>query len=446
MKRSNNQTDRLPLDFESFSEAGIQLDSSQVERAVQLSAVLENPERQWRTYLNSLALFGFETWLRSRHDDLEIDMDNCSVGQPNYANYIDGVFNLRVGNYKICILTNGVAIDDFVTIDRALIDLPEYAAHFYLVVDVVEEQSEIKLNGFIRYDEIVQYQQTENLVPDPDWTYEVPLAWFNGEPEDLLLYFRCLDSAPFQLPDLVATTKDAAVQLEPLLSQLEAADLPLHQILTWSQAAPILSNADLLQRLYKIQSNDPTAIDSLNALKNNLTQTAINVKSWLSDELDTLAQNLAWTLLPPPMFATNGLRDLAVVNRTSPTEEFAAIVTQLRRSGEDIPPEARGACQDFTLGDRQLRLFAVIWQIEELDIPEWSLLLILGGQPNDYLPQDLKLEVAESQTILDSKTVDRNTSDSYLYTRVIGELNEKFTVKVSLGDGTTFVFPDLIFS
>ncbi|MEO1669305.1 MAG: DUF1822 family protein [Cyanobacteria bacterium J06631_2] len=380
MNNNNIETDSLLLDFESFSATGIELSTSQVDQAIALSDRLENPERQWRTYLHSLALFGFETWLQSRHD-VELETDNCSVRQPSQANYIDGAFNLKVGQYKICLLTNGVAIDEFITIDRALIDLPEYAAHFYLLLDVVEEQAEVRLSSFIRYDEIKQHQQA--LVPAPDWTYELPLAWFEHQPEDLLLYLRCIEPEQIQL-QAVTSTEDIVAELEPLLPQLRTAALPLDQILTWSQAAAIFSNPNLLAWLYRLQSNRPTVADSLTALSNALTQTAINVKSWLSNELDELAQNLSWTLLPPPVFAANGLRDLSVVNRASPTEEFAAIVTQLRRSGEDIPPEARGACQDFTLGNHQLRLFALTWSVEERDLAEWSLLLVLGAQQNSY--------------------------------------------------------------
>ena len=124
MTNDNIETDNLLLDFESFSEAGIELSSEQVDRAIELSDRIIDPERQWQTYLNSLALFGFQTWLESRDASLILNCDRCSVKQPSYANYIDGVFNLTVGGYKLCLLTNGVAIDEFVSIDRALIDLP----------------------------------------------------------------------------------------------------------------------------------------------------------------------------------------------------------------------------------------------------------------------------------------------------------------------------------
>ena len=118
-----NIDSNLLLDFESFSETGIELAPEQVDRAVELSDRLYNPERQWQTYLNSLALFGFKTWIESRDNTLIFDATNCSVYQPSYANYIDGVFGLTVGAYKICLVTNGVAIDEFISIDRAMLSI-----------------------------------------------------------------------------------------------------------------------------------------------------------------------------------------------------------------------------------------------------------------------------------------------------------------------------------
>ena len=453
MTNYNIETNNLLLDFESFSEAGIELSPEQIDRAVELSDRIPNSERQWQAYLNALALFGFETWLQSRDRSLIINSDNCSVKQPSYASYIDGVFNLTVGEYKVCLLTNGVAIDEFISVERAVIDLPEYTAHFYVLVDVVEEQSEVSINSFIRYDEIIQRKQATNLSADADWTYELPLAWFNSEPDDLLLYLRCLEPSIITLPTTVTAANNIQSQLESLLPQLQTSETALHEVLTWEQAAPILSNPNLLAWLYELQTSQPSARDALASLRDRasatiseVTQRVINVKSWLSDELDELAQNLAWTLLPAPAFAPSAFRDLEVINRESPAEEFEAIITQLRNSGEDIPVDARGACQDFNLATHALRLFAVTWAIEEIEgVPEWNLLLILGAQPDNYLPQGLKLELREGDTILDEKIVPEDTDNSYIYTRVIGELNEQFTVSILLANGETITFPHFAF-
>ena len=441
------------FDFESYSAAGINLSSAQVDRARELSDRIIDPERQWQTYLNSLALFGFETWLEERDSHLQLNSDRCSVMQPSYANYIDGVFNLTVGEYKICLLTNGVVIDEFISVERPLIDLPEYVAHFYVLVNVVEEQAEVEIDRFISYEEAIERKQAANLIADTDWIYEIPLSWFNAQLDDLLLSLRCLEPSKINLPAQVTATDNIQSQLEPLLSQLQSGDA-LHQILTWSQAAQIFSNARLLDWLYELQTSQSSSADSLIALRSlvsqsisEVTRSVINVKTWLANELDELAQNLAWTLLPPPEFAASGLRDLEIIDRhrLSTAEEFAAIITNLRNSGEDIPEDARGACQDFNLASHALRLFAVTWTLEESEnIPEWSLLVVLGGVDN-YLPQGLKLEVRESETILDEKIVAEDTA-AYLYTQVIGELNEQFTVTITLANGDRVIFPTFVFS
>ena len=454
MTNYNSETNNLLLDFESLPKTGIALSSAQIDRAVELSDRLINPERQWQTYLNALALFGFETWIQERDSSLTINSANCSIKQPSYATFIDGVFNLEVGNFKVCLLTNGVAVDEFVTVPRAILDLPEYVAHVYVLVNVVEEHEEVSIDSFIRYDQLIDRQQSNNFIPDTDWTYELPLGWFNPESEDLLLYLRCLESNAIALPaTTTATATNIQSQLESLLPQLKSTEIPLHEVLTWEQAAPILSNPDLLAWLYELQTTQPSARDALASLRacfsvtiSEVTQRVINVKSWLANELDEIAQNLAWTLLPAPAFAYDTFRDLQVINRESPTVEFEAIVTQLRDSEEDIPVDARGAWQDFNLATHNLRLFAVTWAIAETeDVPEWNLMLILGAQPDNYLPQELKLSLKEGETILDEKIVEEDTDDSYIYTRVIGELDEQFTVSIALANGETIIFPNFAF-
>ena len=445
----DNIDNNLLLDFESFSETGIELSSAQIDRAVELSDRIINPDRQWRTYLNSLALFGFEPWIEERDNSLTLNSADCSVKYPSYASYIDGVFNLTVGKYKICLLTNGVAIDEFISIDRALIELPEYIAHFYVLVNVVEEYAEVNVDRFIRYDEIVRRKQAANLSADADWIYEIPLAWFNCEPDDLLLYLRCLEPYAIELP-AIATNSNIQSELEPLLPRLRSGEA-LHRVLTWSQAAPILSDRSLLDWLYELQTTKPSITNSLADLRDRLsarvseiTQRAINVKAWLSDELDELARELSWTLLSIP--AASSFRDLEVNDRASPDEELAAIITKLKTSEENIPETVCGVCKDFDLASHALRLFAVTWDVAEIeDEPEWILLLVLGAQPDNYLPQGLKLEVTANNVVIDEKIVAEDADDLYLYAPIDGELDDQITVSIILANGTSFTFPNLVF-
>ncbi|GAB4545662.1 MAG: hypothetical protein Tsb0014_39920 [Pleurocapsa sp.] len=447
------ETDDLVLDFDTSPLGAISLESDAINRAVELSNRVTDREHQWQTYLNALALFGFESWLEERDSNLTVNSEGCSIQQGRYAHFVDGVFNLTVGEFKVCLLTNGIGIDDVVSIPRIVLDLPKYAAHFYIVVNVIEERSEVVIDRFIRYDELLQRQSSGDLIADADWTYEVPLSWFNDEPNDLLLSLRCLAPSAIALPNPTVETDWNSIQdrLAAKIPQLESSQ-PLHSILSWEEGAAIFNHSNLIDWLYEVRSGNGAIAtwsefsDRVSATIQGVSQRIINVRSWLSNELDELSQSLAWTLLPAPAFATVEFRDLKVIDRTNPSEEFTTIITQLRNSGEEITPQARGAYQDFTLGDRNLRLFMATWAIAETEnIPEWSLLIVLGAQPNHYLPQGLKLSVSEGETVLDEKEVEQDTDDSYVYTRVIGELDEQFSVSISLTDGTAITFPSFAF-
>ena len=459
MNSSNNDTNNLLLDFDSQAEVDINLTPEQIDRAAELSEAIIDPQQQWQTYLNGLALFGFTDWLAERDDSLIVDTDNCSLMQPQYANYINGVFDLLVGDFKVCLLTNGVAINELVTFPQAVLEIPEYTAHFYILVNVIEERGEVTIDSFLRYDEIRARIETNSLTPDADWNYELPLAWFNREVDDFLLYLRCLDSQAISLP--IATTNsnldNICGELESLISQLQSSNRSLSEIITWEQGKQVLANPNLLTWLYELQTRNLSVRDAVSSLSNslstainttveNVTQRVINVKSWLSSELDEMAQNLAWNLLPTPTFATAQFRDIQAINRESLAEEFTAILTQLRDSGEEIPTDAGGAYKDFTLAMYALRLFAVTWEIEETEnVREWNLSIFLGAQINSYLPAGLKLELKQDDTVLDERVTDIDTDDTYLFVRVIGELHEQFIVTITLASGESITLPKFVY-
>ena len=168
-----------------------------------------------------------------------------------------------------------------------------------------------------------------------------------------------------------------------------------------------------------------------------LTQPAVNVGRWLWDELDELAQEFSWALLPRVAPAT-AMR--------SPTEEFEVIASQLQQQGLEIPLQARAAFKDLLLAGISLRLYAVTWHLlSESDSPQWTLLLILGVPLPETLPDNLKLRVSDQTGILVEQRVNPERGDSYLFTRVVGSWDEKFLVSVSLMDGVELTLPPFAF-
>ncbi|OBQ22647.1 DUF1822 family protein [Anabaena sp. AL93] len=442
---SNNLTNNrylMPLEFEVLPTTAINLDTEQINQAVENSLKIKNQSQQWQTYINTLALLAFKEWLTERADSLTVNEDKCTVFQPAIANVIPAVANLQVGKFKVCLLTNDSLSDDEIVVPRAVVDLPEYIAHFYVLIEVLEEQETAIVFGFLSYQQLIKKQTVANLQPEADWTYQIPVSWFEQKPDDLLLYLRCLEANAIILPAInnQRTQILASMQNElmALLPQLQLPNIELWQVLTWEQGSAVITNIELLNWLDNLQQqgHNYSLQNSLKDLFKLLTQPAINVGRWLWDELDELAQELSWQLLP--------IIAPAPVMR-SPVEEFQVITNQLQSRGLEISSQARGAYHDLLLAGIPLRLYAVTWTILSESDPLWTLLLVLGTSAQNTLPGHLKLRVSDQTSILVEQGINQEQGDSYLFTRVVGNWDEKFLVSVSLVDGVELTLPPFTF-
>ncbi|MEM7714656.1 MAG: DUF1822 family protein [Cyanobacteria bacterium P01_A01_bin.68] len=442
---NNLSTDTLPMtiEFQQLPPEAVSLSRSQIIRAVELSDKIKDESKQWQTYLNALSLSAFETWLESRGSSFNINLSECTVLQSASANLIPNVANLKIGEYRICIITTGSFIDEQVDISRIVVDLPEYIPHFYVLVEVIEEEEKAVIQGFLSYQEFLIKQQNVQLTPDLDWNYEIPLTWLCNEPDRLLLYLNCLAPEAISLPAIPTNRVEnlylAKEQLIKILPQLQTNELS--QVLTWEQASAVLTSRELIDWIYNLQNQEEilstTSIEKhLSDIFKLITQPAINVGRWLWDELDTLAEQ-TWNLLPniapQPVMRT-------------PVEEFTVISSQLQQRGLEIPVQARGAYQDLSLAGVPLRLYAVTWHLlSETEPNSWTLLLILGTPALESLPANLKLRVSDQTGILVEQEVNPELGNSYLFTRVVGNFDEKFLVSVNLGDGVEITLPSFAF-
>lgn len=348
--------------------------------------------------------------------------------------------NLQVGEFKLCLIPTASLTDLQVTLPKIVVDLPQYVPHFYVLVEVLEEQESAVISGFISYQELIKNQARANLQSESDWTYQIPFSWFEDEPDRLLLYLRCLESEAISLPNVKSESHILSTmegELATLLPQLQSPERELWEVLTWEQGSAVLTNPELLTWVYNLQQAHNTPKINLKDLLKLLTQPALNVGRWLWDELDELGQEFSWVLLPSLT---------AAIAMRSPTEEFQAIITQLQHRGVEIPSQARGAYHDLVLAGISLRLYAVTWHIlSESDKHLWTLLLVLGTASHDALPLHLKMRVSDQTSILLEQGTNQEQGDSYLFTRVVGGWDEKFMVSVSLIDGIELTLPPFAF-
>lgn len=435
------------LDWATLSLDSITLTPDQIGQAIRQSQSCTHPDRQWQAYLHALALEGFQEWVRDRAPELPLTVDRPASASAIASEWVEGVRLLQVNGITVALLATGALDDTTLALPRATVDLADYAAHLYVWVEVLDEQEQVRVCGSIRRDALLSHLTT--LQPDADWSYGIALDWFDPEPDHVLLDLRLLSPAAIALtvparPSLDVATVEA--KLRALGDEVRSPQRQPWELLTWDEARTILTTPALQQGFAgePAPPTEPTAAATpASNLFGDLMQNAVNVGTWLRDQLDTVADEMAWVLMPQMNLATSAMR--------STVEEFQAVTHQLQAAGLAIAPEARSAYRDLRWGNVALRLYAMAWAMP-FDpalpdaAPEWSLLLVLGPQPNTRLPSGARLRVQDDlQTLVDRVRTDAS-QDAYLYGRVIGLWNEQFWVTIDLGNGVVVTLPPFQFN
>ncbi|MEM9271676.1 MAG: DUF1822 family protein [Cyanobacteria bacterium P01_F01_bin.143] len=193
----------------------IWLESEHFQQARKMSNQVRSETQQWQTYLNTLALSAFAEWLREKISDQTINSE---------PNLIETICQLKVGDFKLDLIATEHILDEVVHIPQSAIARPDLAAHFYVVLEVAEEQEEVIIRGFLRYDELVNYREKYNLQPSQDGCYQLPISLFDAESNHLLFYCRHLEPSAIALP--VASIENTQ---DSLISVIESSRAKLSQ-------------------------------------------------------------------------------------------------------------------------------------------------------------------------------------------------------------------------
>lgn len=279
----------------------------------------------------------------------------------------------RIGEFRLFLLAQGSLSDEVIPIPQSLLAPPE-APHLYLLVNVQDEADQVTVLAGLRSDRCHTHQAQTALTAS-NGLYWLPVEWFDSPPEEVLLLLTCLQPEALSVPAAAAAIAPTSVVPTPM----------------------------------------------------------INVGRWLRDQLDTVAQQLAWTLLPP--LATRH----ALMSARTPVEELESLLADIE-TAVTIPDTARGAYTDCQTVGLPFRLYALTWTILTPE-PEWSLLLILGPGSETPIPQGTQLIVSDRQAILAQQVLTTEVPTAYLYAQVFGTPDDQFTATVQLPNGHTLNWP-----
>lgn len=359
-----------------LSTEALSLTPEQIDRAIQLSQLGQNDNEQWQFYLQTLALQGIQEWFQKRAPELSfhsswLDRDmplNRPI--PGFGVSSDrseqGMLpSFQVGNFRMNLVITDALETAEVAVSETAIARLEGMAHFYLLVEVLEEFAQITVAGYLRRDQMIQH----SLAPAADGLCWLATDWFEQESDRLLLELQSLD--PTTIP--------------------------------------------LTEQTVSRQGNTPS-----------LQQQVINTGLWLRNQLDQVAQDLGWILLPSPVLSP------AMRAVRSPVEQFSNLQSSLaERQGVLIPPQAKTAYKQLGGENHAFCLYIVTWELEPGDHPsEWSLMVILAAPSGTLLPANTDLQIWEGPEQLLKQRLEHPTDGGYLFAQVGGTQDEQFSIGI----------------
>lgn len=378
---TNTFDDILPI-VKFLNADAIPLTSEHLDQAVTASQRGQNPDEQWQFYLQALAIEGMQEWLHMRVPNLPMIRSARDV---SWGVSTRGIWEqLQVGQFRVNLLITDALESREVALPEAVLTHPNGIAHFYVLVEVMEEEEQVTIGPYLRHDQLIQ--QAELLATDG--LYWLDTGWFEGTSDRLLLDLEFLNSA--------------AIPLEPVT---------------------------------------PAASAVTPALSSTLRQQVINTGLWLRDQLDQVAQDLAWILLPP-VAMPSPLRPTR-----APDEQLNILVSNLaEQRGVLIPGQARSAYRALREGDCEFYLYVMSWEMMAPgQAPEWSLMAILAAPSGVPLPANTSLQLWEGQECLVEQRLAYPTDGGYLYAQVGGLQTEQFAIRVQFPNQEAIQFPPFSF-
>lgn len=422
----------------------IELEPEQCEKALQISQDIRIERKQWHVYLQALALFAFAEWLEKREPSLSIShtvhQEISSILKPEYANLINAVYNLQIGEFKVCLIPIISFSEDGVTIPRAVVDIAEFNNHFYIVIAVEEELEIAGIKGFISYQDLIKYKSQFQL--DKDWTYQLSLTLFNHEVDELLMYLQCYSPGLIPLPAIPNNRQTILAQMQRQLVNLlpQLNNRQLWEVLTWEQGVAVLTNHELVKWLYD-NSTENSQISALH-LSDFITmvsQQAVNIQRWLDNQIDDVMQAFSWQMSPMRGQLSNALPS-SIRESSNFSQELAGILAEIRRNLE-IPNIANYFHQDIVL-EVSLRIYVIVWSLPD---DEWTLLVVLKVLPGNQIPYSLNLRISDQNEILVEEQLQPDTYHDYIFAQVIGNYEDKFLVTLTSSNGEVRTLNPFVF-
>ncbi|MEH1796038.1 DUF1822 family protein [Nostoc sp.] len=357
----------------------------------QQSQVYATSSSRWCAYINQICLHAFLDWI-STEDFPQASVWYSFSGIPAFWEFVNGTAILLEGR-RIVLIPSEAIDDNELEVSQEWVDIPSWAADYYLAVQVKPDGEWIRIWGYTTHKELKSLAHYDSV----DRTYCIDARHLTKDLSAFSLSYQfCqeeeMKAAIALLPQL------STEQAENLVQRLGNASFRFSRLAvpfrTWGA---LLENEQWRQRLYQ-QRQQPQS-----------SQVRVNLSRWLEG-----IYNNAWEATET--FLLFNFNSIAFNFRSS--------------SGSGVGSIKRAKLIDLGMEIESQKVVLLVAFIPE-DSQQVSIRVQLHPANGEYLPVNIKLALLlESEEII--QEVQAREQDNYIQLkRFDGEVGECFSIQVT---------------
>ncbi len=250
----------------------LEIDSALQAQSWQQSQPFATDNSRWVAYLNQLSLSTLLPWLQE--DEPQTRPSLSAAAFPSIWELTNGTA-LTLGHHRLVLIpTDAVDIDE-IRVPQEWVDIPDWAADYYLAVQVNMDDAWVRVSGFVTHQQLKEQgrydwrDRTYSLGAEA-WVEDLNVLWVSRQ----LMPEASLRAALQPLPDL------PLAQAEQLLQRLGNPALPTPRLeIPFEQWGALLSHGGWRQRLLELRRGLPEQR---------------SVLQWLQTGVSGLVEQLGW--------------------------------------------------------------------------------------------------------------------------------------------------------
>jgi Protein of unknown function (DUF1822) len=248
---------------------------------------------KWNSYLNRLCLTACLNWLKSEHCPEALagwkQEDAAAISE-----FVNG-FTINIGGVKLALIPTEAIDQTSIEVPQEWVDIPSWAADYYLALQVDAENNEIRIYGYTTH----QNLKATGVYDASDRTYCLDAEYLNNDLNSLWLAYPRYTTTQTrtELAPLAVLTN---TQADALIARLgDPSQVFARLEVPFQQWAALIENSAWRQKLY--QQRQPSPAPSL----------VTRLSRWFEGQSDAMWQTIDQVLLPQPsMVAVRGAGSL----------------------------------------------------------------------------------------------------------------------------------------